>query len=109
MNENVKKLMFFLQEEQFPYFVQDEGDYSQLEYLLSLYPNVFQSAYEGCMIKSSNDSVSLGPINTPSNREYWLGRATHFYRCWQDDINKPINNGRHTKSQGNYWSRADEY
>lgn len=66
-------LKFNLQEKQFPYF--DDQD---LLLLLEQYPEVNEASYEGCLIKAQNDSVKLGPIDTPSNEEYWLRRAKHF-------------------------------
>lgn len=66
-------LILNLQERQFPYFEDEE-----LELLLEQYPDVNEASYEGCLIKAQNDSVSLGPINTPSNEQYWLRRARHF-------------------------------
>lgn len=66
-------LILNLQERQFPYFEDEE-----LELLLEQYPDVNEASYEGCLIKAQNDSVSLGPINTPSNEQYWLRRAKHF-------------------------------
>lgn len=69
----VEQLKFNLQEKQFPYFDEDE-----LLMLLEEFPDVNQASYEGCLIKAQDDSVSLGPINTPSNQKYWLQRARHF-------------------------------
>lgn len=66
-------LILNLQERQFPYFEDEE-----LELLLEQYSDVNEASYEGCLIKAQNDSVSLGPINTPSNEQYWLRRARHF-------------------------------
>lgn len=67
------QLKFNLQEKQFPYF-----DDLELQFLLESYPDINEASYEGCLIKAQNDSVSLGPINTPSNEQYWLRRAKHF-------------------------------
>lgn len=94
------QLKFNLQENQFPYFSDDD-----LNTLLTMYPNINRASYEGCLIKSSNDSVSLGPINTPSNEQYWLRRANHFKVLWNRDAR-----AEHRASNGGglSWRRADE-
>lgn len=72
-NKLIDQLKFNLQERQFPYFENEE-----LQVLLDTYPDINEASYEGCLIKAQNDSVSLGPINTPSNEQYWIRRAKHF-------------------------------
>lgn len=96
----LEQLRFNLQETQFPYFSDTD-----LNTLLSMYPNVNRASYEGCLIKSSNDSVSLGPINTPNNEMYWLRRANHFKALWHRD-----ERAEQRKANGNglSWRRADE-
>lgn len=69
----MSQLKFNLQERQFPYFEDEE-----LQVLLDTYPDINEASYEGCLIKAQDDSVSLGPINTPSNEQYWIRRAKHF-------------------------------
>lgn len=77
---DIEKLKFNLQEKQFPYF-----DEQELNYLLEEYGTVNKASYEGCLIKAQDDSVKLGPIDTPSNEKYWLRRADHFlYKVKQD-------------------------
>lgn len=93
------QLKFNLQESQFPYFSDDD-----LNTLLSMYPNINQASYEGCLIKSSDDSVSLGPINTPSNEQYWIRRANHFKALW----NKDQRSEKNATGGGLSWKRADE-
>ena len=96
----LEQLKFNLQETQFPYFSDTD-----LTTLLEMYPNVNRASYEGCLIKSSNDSVSLGPINTPNNEQYWLRRAKHFRSLWAQDERdgqRKLNGG------GLSWKRADE-
>lgn len=66
-------LKFNLQETQFPYFSDED-----LNNLLEMYPDINEASYEGSLIKAQDDSVSLGPINTPNNENYWLRRAKHF-------------------------------
>jgi hypothetical protein len=75
MLTNLELLKFNLQETQFPYFSD-----SELQTLLEMYPTVDEATYEGCLIKAQDDSVKLGPIDTPSNEKYWLRRAQHFLR-----------------------------
>ena len=96
----LEQLKFNLQETQFPYFSSKD-----LTTLLEMYPNINQASYEGCLIKSSNDSVSLGPINTPNNEQYWIRRANHFKALWGRDERE-----EQRKSQGGglSWKRADE-
>ena len=95
------RLKFNLQETQFPYFSDDD-----LNTLLAMYPNVNRASYEGCLIKSSNDSVSLGPINTPNNEQYWIRRAKHFEKLWKADEREERRiNGN---GGGLSWQRADE-
>ena len=94
------QLKFNLQESQFPYFSDDD-----LNTLLTMYPNINRASYEGCLIKSSNDSVSLGPINTPNNEQYWLRRANHFKALWNRDKRAEQ---RASNGGGLSWKRADE-
>ena len=97
----IEQLRFNLQETQFPYFSDTD-----LTTLLTMYPNINRASYEGCLIKSSNDSVSLGPINTPNNEQYWLRRANHFKALWNRDERE-----EQRKNQGGgglSWKRADE-
>lgn len=89
------QLKFNLQESQFPYFSEED-----LNTLLTMYSDINRASYEGCLIKSSNDSVSLGPINTPNNELYWLRRAKHFKSLWIAD--------ERSKRCGVSWKRADE-
>lgn len=70
---NIELLKFHLQEKQFPYFSDED-----LQLLLEEYPDINEAIYEGCLIKAQDDSVKLGPINTPSNEQYWIRRAKHF-------------------------------
>ena len=96
----LEQLKFNLQETQFPYF--SEAD---LNTLLAMYPNINRASYEGCLIKSSNDAVSLGPISTPSNEQYWVRRANHFKSLWmRDERDENMKNGGGSLS----WRRADE-
>ena len=88
--EDLEKLKFNLQEKQFPYF-----EDSELEFLLEEYTTVNKASYEGCLIKAHDDSVKLGPIDTPSNEGYWLRRAQHFLKKVKQEErqlkgNKPI-------------------
>ena len=94
------QLKFNLQETQFPYFSETD-----LNTLLTMYPNINRASYEGCLIKSSNDSVSLGPINTPNNEQYWIRRANHFKSLWvRDERDEQLN----SQGGGLSWKRADE-
>lgn len=88
-------LKFNLQEEKYPYFSEDE-----LETLLETYPDVNQATYEGCLIKSADDSVKLGPITIPDNSKYWLTRAAHFRQKYLQSVR--------SKSPGVSMGRADE-
>lgn len=96
----LQRLKFNLQETQFPYFSDED-----LNTLLEMYPNLNQASYEGCLIKSSNDSVSLGPINTPNNEQYWIRRANHFKALWTKDQR---DEQRKNNGGGLSWRRADE-
>ena len=96
----IQQLKFNLQETQFPYFSDED-----LTTLLEMYPNINRASYEGCLIKSSNDSVSLGPINTPNNEQYWLRRANHFKSMWIRDERAEQ---RQSAGGGLSWKRADE-
>lgn len=95
---NIELLKFKLQEQTYPYFSDED-----IDKLLDMYPNINQAAYEGCMLKSADDSVSLGPINTPNNSAYWLRLAKKYYRQWMNDTKKE-------RGSGGYYSarRADE-
>lgn len=70
---DLQKLKFYLLEDKFPYFSEEE-----LQNLLAEYGDVKKAAYEGCLIKAQDDSVKLGPIATVSNEKFWLRRAKRF-------------------------------
>lgn len=74
--QDMYKLKFNLQEEQFPYF-SDE----QLAFLLNEYGDVLHATYEGCLIKAQDDGIKIGPIDTRSNDKYWLRRANYYLRA----------------------------
>lgn len=67
------KLKSNLLETQFPFFTD-----ADLQNLLDEYPDVKTATYFGLMTKAQDDSVSLGPIKTPSNEKFWLRRARLF-------------------------------
>lgn len=96
---DLDKLKFNLQEKQFPYFEEEE-----LQYLLEEYKTVNRASYEGCLIKAQDDSVKLGPINTPSNEKYWLRRANDFLSKARQE--ERVSNGG--TSKGISFRRADE-
>ncbi len=98
----IEQLKFNLQETQFPYFSDPD-----LQTLLKMYPGVARASYEGCLIKSSNDSVALGPINTPNNEQYWVRRAKHFRQLWISEQRKEKLNSSGDSSQMS-WKRVDE-
>lgn len=67
-------LKFNLQESKYPYFSDEE-----LQNLLELYETVERASYEGCMMKSVNDSMDLGSaLSIPDNSKYWLRMANKF-------------------------------
>lgn len=94
----LEMLKFNLQEETYPYFTD-----KQLRLLLSQYGSVRRASYEGCLIKSRDDSVSLGPINTVSNEKYWLRMAKRF-SSYKDDYSTNGSRNKRRKSM----RRADE-
>lgn len=97
---DMERLKFNLQETNFPYFSEED-----LDGLLKMYPNINQASYEGCMLKSSDDSVSLGPISTPNNSAYWVRLAKKYFKAWQQDIK----NQRIAAGGGNFTMlRSDE-
>jgi hypothetical protein len=67
-------LKFNLQEEKFPFFTD-----TQLQHLLDSNSNDIKAAtYEGAILKAQDDSLSLGKINIPSNKAYWLTLARKY-------------------------------
>lgn len=83
INDPLYELKFNLQETQFPYFSDEE-----LQFLLDKYDSVLEASYEGCLIKAQDDSVKMGPIDTPSNERYWLRRASHFKLKLRQELKK---------------------
>lgn len=80
----IQILSFNLQEKSSPFF--DEED---LQLLLDKNGgDINKASYEGCLLKSQNDSISLSGIDIPDNENYWLRLAKKF----QDDIDEPIKN-----------------
>lgn len=106
MSKRKEYLMFLLQEKNFEYF-----DTTDLDNLLILYDNIYQCAYEGCMLKAQDDSVSLGILNTPSNENYWVRLAKHYEQKWIAGYDMD-ENGNHIKPDTNkrriVWGRSDE-
>lgn len=81
MPESLEVLKFNLQERQYPYF-----DDTELQLLLTSNDNnVLKASFKGCLLKANaDDGVTVGPLKTTSNREYWLGLADQY----QDEFNK---------------------
>jgi len=74
MIASIDLLKFNLQETQFPYFSD-----SDLQILLDKHvDNVVAASYEGCILKSQNDAIKLGPLSTNSNENYWLRLAEQY-------------------------------
>lgn len=47
--------------------------------MLELYGSVERASYEGCLIKSYDDSMNLGSvISTPNNSNYWIRMSSKF-------------------------------
>lgn len=107
MNKRLEYLKFLLQESNFEYF--DEAD---LMILYTSYPNIYQCAFEGCMLKAQDDSVSLGILNTPTNENYWIRLAKHYKLKWQSGYDMQ-EDGTHVQPESTSntitWRRADEY
>lgn len=81
---DVEILKFNLQESKFPHFTDTE-----LQTLLELYGTVENASYEGCLIKSYDDSMSLGSvISTPNNSKYWIRLASKFKSSVKDGTSK---------------------
>lgn len=47
----------------------------QVEALLNAHGSVAYVSYKICLLKSSNDAISLGPISLKSNADYWKNLA----------------------------------
>ena len=47
----------------------------QVEALLNAHGSVAYVSYKICLLKSSNDAISLGPISLKSNADYWENLA----------------------------------
>ena len=70
MND-LERLKGYLLESTFPTF-----EDSDLQSLLDLHSgDVGEAAFDGCMQKAQDDSISLGPIKLNSNEKFWLRRA----------------------------------
>ena len=74
MIASIDLLKFNLQETQFPYFSDDD-----LQILLDKNnDNVVAASYEGCILKSQNDAIKLGPLSTNSNEKYWIRLSLQY-------------------------------
>lgn len=75
MAEPIEILKFNLQERQYPYFTDTE-----LQMLLDNNDSdVNKASFKGCLLKANaDDGVTVGPLKTISNREYWLGLAEQY-------------------------------
>ena len=64
----------------------------QVEALLNAHGSVAYVSYKICLLKSSNDAVTLGPISLKSNADYWKNLANFFLAEWerekQDELEK---------------------
>ena len=80
--EPIEELKLLLREEQSPYFEDQELMY----HLEQAGGNVRLAAYNCCILKAEDDSISLpGGLNLPSNRAYWMSLARR-YRTNQSKI-----------------------
>ena len=50
----------------------------QVEALLNAHGSVAYVSYKICLLKSSNDAISLGPISLKSNADYWKNLADFY-------------------------------
>lgn len=84
MTNNAELLKFNLQERKYPYFAENE-----IELLLQNNDNnILKASWKGCILKANaDDGVSLGPIKTDSNREYWLDLAKQYKSEYEANIN----------------------
>lgn len=75
MATDLEKLKFNLQERQYPYF-----EDAEVQMLLDNNDNnVLKASYKGCLLKANaDDGLTVGPLKTTSNREYWLGLAEQY-------------------------------
>lgn len=100
MPESLEVLKFNLQERQYPYF-----DIVELQLLLENNDNnVLKASFKGCLLKANaDDGLTVGPLKTASNREYWLGLAEQY----QDEFNKGNTNISTTGYYSTSMKRAD--
>lgn len=100
MATDLEKLRFNLQERQYPYF-----DDAELQLLLENNDNnVLKASSKGCLLKANaDDGLTVGPLKTTSNREYWLGLAGQY----QDEFNKSSTNISTTGYYVTSMKRAD--
>ncbi|MGL5714186.1 MAG: hypothetical protein ACRCX2_14295 [Paraclostridium sp.] len=93
MATNTELLKFNLQERKYPYFEDNE-----IELLLQDNDNnTLKASWKGCILKANaDDGVSLGPIKTDSNRDYWLDLAKQYKSEYESSIRPTTSTGYKT-------------
>ncbi len=99
---NVEQVKIFLQEENYPYFSDD-----QLEAMCNLYDDMNELCYVACMMKADAQDITVGPISIKNNSQMWQNLAQMFYKKWMAN---PSGASTISKSlTGKCVGRADEY
>ncbi|MDI7814952.1 MULTISPECIES: hypothetical protein [unclassified Clostridioides] len=83
---NLDKLKLNLQEEEYPYFTDE-----QLQLLLeSNDNNILKASWRGCLLKgATDDEIKIGPIETKSsNSSYWLTLADIYKTDYLEEKSK---------------------
>ena len=57
----------------------------QISALLDAHGSVAYVSYKICLLKSSNDAVSLGPISLKSNADYWKNLANLYLAEYEQE------------------------
>ena len=57
----------------------------QIDALLNAHESVAYVSYKICLLKSSNDAVSLGPISLKSNADYWKNLANLYLAEYEQE------------------------
>lgn len=84
-----------------------ESDYTDEQLLIMLKANdgsVNLVSYRICMLKSQDDTITLGPISIKTDSKYWNQLADMYYRQYDDEVK---NNSENT-GKTIYMLRADE-
>ena len=98
---SVEDLKILLMEEQYPILTE-----AQLNKLTSMYTNINQACYMGCLMKAQANKITVGPITIENDTNFWLQLANSFKEAYEQELANQTGSSR--SITGKCIGRSDE-